>query len=368
MDMRPAPIVEGDPPTRQALKVVVIVPRGLSGRGGIERLFLYVSRHFGEVASFRYLTSRGDGERSSLLVFIGALATFIGLLVRGEVDVVHINLSVKGSVYRKVVFAQLAKLFRKPIVIHYHGGGLDKRIGSKLLWVRLTRFLLRQADLVLALGERWRHIFVDEFGVDPKRVQVVYNAVPDFTGGMIEARPMSGPLHICFAGEVGQRKGVDILVAALSKLDEDVDWRCTIAGNGDAAAYRKVLVESGRADKVEFTGWIETERMHAILRSADVVVLPSRGEALPISLIEGAAAGAALVTTAAGASAEICENGVSGFVIAPSAEELCDALTMLARDRAMLLRMQSAARARYLERFTVGQMAAGLVKAYKSVL
>jgi glycosyltransferase involved in cell wall biosynthesis len=197
---------------------------------------------------------------------------------------------------------------------------------------------------------------------------VIYNAVPDFVFGRDLTRAADRPLTIFFAGEIGERKGVDVLVGALAKVGVAHDWRCTIAGNGDVAPFAQTLIDTGVADRVSFPGWIGMDDIHAGMLGADIVALPSRSEALPISLIEGAAAGAAMVCTGVGASAEINENGVTGYVLPIEADAFAQAFSELAADRGKLAAMQKAARARYLERFTFVRMLERLGEAYALVL
>jgi len=349
--------------------VLCVVPRGLEGRGGIERAFRYIANHDDAPADFTFLATRGDGSRlGSLLIFANALMRFTWIAMTRQADVAHINLSLRASAYRKAMLWGVAKIFGLPVIFHYHGGGFDARVHEKKLWIAVTKFILRRAEGVIALGERWRQVFVDEVGVRPERVFVIYNAVPDFVQSRDLTRPVDRPLTIFFAGEIGARKGVDVLVAALAQVRENIDWRCTIAGNGDVSPFRETLERAGIAARVTFPGWLGMDDIHAHMLNADILTLPSRSEALPISLIEGAAAGAALVCTGVGASAEIAENSVSGYVLAIEPEAFARAFTELAQDRVKLAAMQSAARERYLDRFTFARMLERLSAAYAVVL
>jgi glycosyltransferase involved in cell wall biosynthesis len=350
-------------------RVLCVVPRGLEGRGGIERAFRYISQHDDAPADFTFLATRGDGSRiGSLLIFANAIARFTWIAATRQADIAHINLSLRASAYRKTLLWGIAKVFGLPVIFHYHGGGFDRRVHEKKLWIDVTKYILRRADGVIALGERWRQVFVEEVGVPAERTIVIYNAVPDFAVGRDLARAADRPLTIFFAGEIGERKGVDVLAGALAKIGVSQDWRCTVAGNGDVTPFAQTLADAGVADRVTFPGWIGMDEIHAGMLAADIVALPSRSEALPISLIEGAAAGAAMVCTGVGASAEINENGVTGYVLPIEADAFAQAFSELAADRVKLAAMQKAARARYLERFTFARMLECLGEAYALVL
>jgi glycosyltransferase involved in cell wall biosynthesis len=229
----------------------------------------------------------------------------------------------------------------------------------------MARRTIRKADAVIALGETYRRIFIS-FGVAPERVHVVYNAVPDFAGERVRENSKDRPIRILFAGEVGPRKGADRLVNALTKLNPATDWTCTIAGNGQISEYQALLERAAISEHVDFPGWLNAERVHDLMQKADIVVLPSRAEALPMSLIEGAAAGAALIATDVGATREIIDE-TCGIIVSSDDTSLADALQQLIDDRERLRNLQVGARRRYLERFSWEPMIASLKTIYRSL-
>jgi glycosyltransferase involved in cell wall biosynthesis len=352
--------------TETAYSIICVVPRGLKGKGGIERLFLQVDAT-GALPGMRFLTSRGDRSfLRSLGVFPRSIAQLIGMLALKRRAIVHINLSVQASAYRKLILSSIAKALGARVVVHFHGGGFDGWAHEPWTWVRVVHYTLRRADAVIALGDTWRDLFI-KHGAPSERIHVVYNGIPDFAGGkdVPKADPGRG-VRLLFAGEVGQRKGVDVLVEALAHLKAEANWTCTIAGNGQVDEYAGRLRRAGVSDRVHFTGWVHPDALHSLMLEADVVVLPSRAEALPMSLIEGAAAGAALIATDVGAVREIIDE-TCGIIIPCDAEALADAIKRLIDDRTFLSELQIGARRRYLERFTLDRMSSGLAAVYQSL-
>ena len=141
-------------------------------------------------------------------------------------------------------------------------------------------------------------------------------------------------------------------------------WRCVAAGNGEVARFAALAEQAGLADRVTFTGWLAADAMHDCMRRADIVVLPSRTEALPLSLIEGACAGAALVATDVGNVRDIVEDGVNGILVAREPDAIADALRGLLDDPARLRAMQAASRDIYRARFTLTAFADRLRAVY----
>jgi glycosyltransferase involved in cell wall biosynthesis len=94
--------------------------------------------------------------------------------------------------------------------------------------------------------------------------------------------------------------------------------------------------------------------------------LPSRGgEGLPRTLLEGAACGRAVVTTAVPGCSDFIRDGIEGLVVPPGdAAALAEAFTRLAAAPALMARMGDAARSRVLDGYTVGDVTARLVDVY----
>jgi glycosyltransferase involved in cell wall biosynthesis len=100
-------------------------------------------------------------------------------------------------------------------------------------------------------------------------------------------------------------------------------------------------------------GRLDRARMHDLLVAADIVVHPSTyPEGLPSVLLEAAAAGAAIVATAAGGTTDLVRDGETGLIVPPGdPRRLARALELLASDDALRERLAAAARARVSSRF-----------------
>ena len=128
-------------------------------------------------------------------------------------------------------------------------------------------------------------------------------------------------------------------------------WRCTIAGNGDLQPWQKAVADAGLQNKVDFTGWLDISRIHNLMLDAELVVLPSRAEALPLSLIEGTSAGAALISCDVGAVREVCVDGRNGIIVPHDGAAVGAAMTRLLLDKELRENMQVQSRALFLEAF-----------------
>ncbi|RVU20579.1 glycosyltransferase family 4 protein [Methylobacterium oryzihabitans] len=351
-----AEIAPAGGPARAAarpLRVLCVTPAGPEGQGGIDRLYRYL-REAGRLTpaegiDLRFVAGRGTGAGPAGWVpgFPARAAGFAALAARWRPDVVHVNFATGGSLLRKWVLARIARAFGARVVIHFHGQFPLADGRARDLQGRVFLALCRLASRVVALGPVSRERFAVRAGVAPERICVVPNGIPDFAPGLMLPKASGGPVRILLAGLVGEHKGVPVLIEALARLAANPAWTCTVAGNGEVDRCAGLAAAAGLADRIRFTGWIDPEAMHRLMREADLVVLPSLSENMPLSLIEGACAGAALVATDVGETRSILNDGVNGVLVRRDPEALAAAIGGLIGDRGRLGAMQAASRRIY---------------------
>ena len=351
-----------------SVRVLCVTPSGLGGRGGIDRLYYYL-RRFSEPESLagfdlRYAAARGESAVWPL-VFPWRLVALARAIRAFRPQVVHINFANRSSAWRKYAVLQLARAMRIRVAVHLHDSLPLEALARGAIAGRLFLAICHSADIVIVLGEA-SAIALRSHGVPAAKVRVVLNGIPDFASAQVSAKPKAGTVSILLAGRVGEHKGVGILIDALGLLVRRGigGWHCIVAGDGDVAAYSARADRLGLSDRLSFTGWLDADAVHGLMCDAGIVVLPSIAEALPLSLIEGACAGAALVATPVGNIAEVVRDGDNGRLVNRDPEALANALAALIDDREGLARMQAASRRRYTECFTLDTFAAGLTAVY----
>ncbi len=354
------------------LRIVCVTPYGPHGRGGIDRLYRYLreARLPADDIEVRYFAGRGDAPGNAwVLTFPWRALRFLGLLATWRPDVVHLNFAIGGSVFRKYVLLRLAALFGARTAVHFHGNFTARDVARGTPMMRCFVDLCRRADRVIVLGSVYGRAFADIVGVRPERIAVIHNGTPDIGANVALPKAGSGPVRLLFCGLLGPGKGADVLVDGLAALARrGVAFSCTIAGNGDVATYEAMARAHGLAlEQARFTGWVEAAEVSRLALEADIVLLPSRAENLPLTLIEGACAGAALVATPVGEVAEILVEGRNGLTIPVDAGALARAVERLAADRPELARMQVASRAIYVERFSLDGFGAALHRLYREL-
>ncbi len=168
-----------------------------------------------------------------------------------------------------------------------------------------------------------------------------------------DAAPLSagsggGALHLVCVASIVPRKGHDTLIAALSRL-RSADWRLVCVGSPHrdtafASAVAEACVAGGIADRVEFPGELEGDRLEASYHAADLFVLPTRHEGYGMAVAEAIARGIPVVSTATGAIPDLIAPDAGVLVPPDSPEALANVLGGMVADRARVDRLRDGAR------------------------
>lgn len=164
-------------------------------------------------------------------------------------------------------------------------------------------------DIVRIHGVPADRIHVIPYGIDLARYEVDPRQ-------RVERRALHGAdgLVLLLVATSFQRKGVDIAIRALARVQARATlW---IVGGEDPEPYRRLAREVGVADDVRFVGRVAWEELPQWYSAADVVLAPSRQDSWNLPVIEGLAAGRAVVASEFSGSAEAIHDGENGFVLA----------------------------------------------------
>ncbi len=120
-----------------------------------------------------------------------------------------------------------------------------------------------------------------------------------------------------FSGQMNERKGVDVALAAFEKVASNhPDAALLLLGNGPRRAEYEASVPSSLRGRVHFAGQVPQQELPAIFVAADVFVFPSRHDGWGVVVNEACAARLPVITThQTGAARDLVEHGKSGFVL-----------------------------------------------------
>ncbi|MBM3474716.1 MAG: glycosyltransferase family 4 protein [Armatimonadetes bacterium] len=212
-------------------------------------------------------------------------------------------------------------------------------------------------DRLLCVSEGCAQRVYREWRLSERKVAVLHNglALPPR-----RLRPVRlGPIRLVYVGRFDPVKGVyDLPKVARELQARGVDYRLGIYGGTDARLAAQ-LEAAGAGDRALICGWIPNDEVRLRLAEADVLLLPSRTEALPVAIIEALAAGVVPISyRGIGGPDEMIADGLDGF-LAPlgDVKAVADRIAELSRDPDRLAVMAERGRATAESRFSVERMA-----------
>lgn len=172
------------------------------------------------------------------------------------------------------------------------------------------------------------------------------------------------PVRLLSVGRAVEKKGYDILLAALARLPATLHWRLVHIGGGPLLKELRRGLAPQLAGRIEWRGAQPADAVLAAYREADLFVLASRiaadgdRDGLPNVLMEAQSQALACLSTGLAGTAELIEDGVTGLLVAPDdADALAAALARLIGDAALRARLGQAGFERLVAHF---DSAAGL--------
>jgi glycosyltransferase involved in cell wall biosynthesis len=354
-----------------------MVGTSLDSPGGMTAVVrLYRDMGLFEAWNVRYIASyERPGKLTQVRVMAGALAAFVWLLLRGQVNLLHVHSASRGSFWRKSVFCALARLFGVPYVFHLHSGEFpvfyERECGPRAQrWVRRT---LEGAQALVALTGQWQAALariapgasITVLG-NPVRVPAALPAMP-----VVSA---TQPPRLLFLGRLRDKKGVYDLVRAMpAVLARHPGAIFTLAGDGDLEGTARLARELNVGHALRLPGWVDGAAKDALLAEATLLLLPSYFEGLPVCVLEAMADGIPVVASAVGGIPEVLEHGHCGLLHpAGDADALAAAVLALLDDMVQggerYAALRHAAHARALQVYSVQAVQASLDALYGKAL
>jgi len=319
-------------------------------------------------AQLRPLDTRGGGRAIfSIWVLTTALAKLVGGRLNGRLVGVHVNMAERLSLFRKGVVIVVASALGLPVILHLHAAQLHhfyRALPRPLQW--LTRWVFSLPRACIVLGTAARQFVVEELGVPPERVEIVLNGVPEPTVPRCRGGAAGKP-RVLFLGNLSERKGVSDLLRALAQGDFGAQAvLVSIAGGGDIAGYQKLAGQLKVDRLVRFEGWVDQQQVAQLMAAADLLVLPSYDEGLPLVILEAMANGVAVVCTPVGEIPSVFTDGREvKFVTAGDAQSIAAGLKDVLDNQGLRETLEANGRARYQQQFSLRSFFASVAAVHK---
>lgn len=269
--------------------------------------------------------------------------------------VVHVHSSAGTPLFEKGVYIFVARLWRREVLLHLHGGRFRDVWGQYgAVRRRLTRSILSLCKGIVVLSDAWLPFYRNELRyagglfVLPNSVKVQHLPPASKDNGV----------SLLYVGHLKKEKGLLDLRQAIARLPSSCSGqlRVQIMGEGDTPENEQ-LVRAAFADLpaglVEFLGVKSGEDKWSVFGASDILILPSHSEDLPLTILEAMALGIPVISTRVGAIPALVTEGVDGLLVEPGdIDGLCQAIHDLTSLASVRKSMGEAGRSKFQSEFS----------------
>ena len=282
---------------------------------GISTMISSIIEH-GDCDFVHFTAGRKDGDKFDLNWFTSQVKLpfeFRRAISRSKPDVIHINTAFEPrAIIRDLILAKAAG--RRPIVLHIHGGRFVMQDFPNGVLSKLAQKLIATASRVVALSQSES----ERLGrmSSNSTVEVLSNAV--VASAFPDADRVWGTKTILYIGRLQEAKGLSEMVEACRLLTAQgfkFKFSCYGTGPDEREFIRRMTGVIG--DDFHYGGVVAGEDKIRALASADIFLMPSRYEGMPLALLEAMASGCVPVVSDRGAIPSVIEDGRNGFLVEP---------------------------------------------------
>jgi glycosyltransferase involved in cell wall biosynthesis len=361
-------------------RIVHVVPYYPPHLGGMEKIASSMAEELAKAGQVEVLTTNCAAKEAPRLERRGMLTVrrlrafeianvpvapsmFFRCLKISRRDIVHVH--VAQALIPEMVW--MSRLLRGgKFIAHFHlDVGPSGRFGRLFIWYKRTILgrTLRAAAKVIALSADQATFLEQAYQVSANKIAVIPNGIgPEFSPKPETPSSHDRPLRVLYVGRLSPQKALPRLVHALAAMTQAVE--ALLVGEGDDRPVIENLIQRYRLDNVQLPGRRQDGELVATYQWADVFVLPSDREGMPLVALEAMASGLAVIATDVAGNRELL-SGI-GLLVKPDPAALAAALDEVAKNEILRsrLRKQSLAAA---EKYTVGRLVENLSELYAEV-
>jgi len=247
-------------------------------------------------------------------------------LLQSRVDIIHAHTygffqsdaALLASFIKKIPSVMTSLLIERETKSRY------KRVAGAVYDYTLGRFSIRNAYKLIALNKAERGFLIRKFKVKPEKIVIIppglnikkYSHLPEHSE-LQKKYNLNGPVVI-YVGRIAEDKGITYLIDS-AKIVKDECPNVKFLIIGPDMGYKRTLVRKinkvGLSDTVIFTGPLVGNKLLEAYSIADVFVLPSYHEVMPLTVLEALAAGVPVIATKLEGISELITHGVNGFLV-----------------------------------------------------
>lgn len=281
----------------------------------------------------------GNSKIDNIIYLFTQRHDIIKHLRHNSYDVIHIHTSCRFLFFKDILLVKsIKKRHNVPIVLTIHVGAIDT-VFHQFTWFRNSaiKIMNRYLDAIIYLAKPIMNDFI-QIGLSDNKAHLLYNF---HTLSVPFSKKDNDRLELLFVGAIHREKGIFELLNALKYFSEG-EVHLNICGQLTDAAmqaeFDKLIEELGK--KVTLLGYVSGDMKASVFRNADILILPSYHEGLPLVIMEALGAGCGIIATPVGAMPEILSDDNACWVGIGSVEDIVCKLRLFCNDKSKLRRMQ----------------------------
>ncbi|GAA5480527.1 glycosyltransferase family 4 protein [Haloferula helveola] len=242
----------------------------------------------------------------------------------GEFDVIHAH----DWMTIPAAWAVRGKTGR-PMILHLHSLEFDRAGSGGSGWIRrIEQTGMRTADRVVVVSRYMAEVCVREYGIGPRRLEVVHNGVTPVETWKVD----TGSPKLLFVGRFTDQKSPEVFVRMAERVARRIpEATFVMAGDGELLdPMRRLAAELGLAGRIRFPGFLQRGQLNAELATTSLLCLPSRSEPFGLVALEAAQFGVPTVAFPQCGATEVLAS--SEIVKKPGPDAMADAVCELLSD------------------------------------
>lgn len=325
------------------MKIIITSPsldpkQNVSGISSVTQFIIQANKDIGYI---HFELGKKDNERGGIFrisSIFKCMFLWWKILTRYSQAIIHYNFPLsKASILRDPLFIGIAKIRKRKMVIHLHGGNYLTAPHIPFYLNVLLKKVFALPVPFIVLSELEKKIIQERFNCAD--INVLPNCVDLKDAEDFEREPnMHNTLTIGYLGRIAETKGMDYLLdACIQMKKKGIPFFLKIAGKEEVKDKYIPTFQKELGNHFIYEGVVLGETKNKFLKSLDVFILPSFFEGLPMSLIECMSFGVVPITTRVGSIGEIINEGDNGlFINIKDSQSIIQQFNRLERDRMLL--------------------------------
>jgi len=302
------------------------------------------------------LSDRNMFSTKKIKTILWVYYKLLSVIINFKPELIYFQISPLGiAFYRDCTYLFLMKIFKKKILLHMHGKGIDECVKDSRLKRAIYKWAFKNT-FVICLSENLKSDLAKVYFGIP---YIVNNSIK-YNPGVTINRQDKDVINILFLSNLILSKGIfDYLEAfeILSKKTLRNKYRGIIVGKEVELSKEEIAFEIKKRDLeriVKYLGPKYEEEKNEILKETNILVFPTCNDVWGLVILEAMQFGIPVIATKEGAIPEVLNDGLTGFLIDKNKpDQIAEKLELLINDTELRQRIGSAGRAEFLKKYTL---------------